>query len=106
MIDKNIIEEIKNRLVKTYNPLEIYLFGSYAWGTPDEESDIDLVIVVNSSDEKKYKRPIQGYEALRGLRVSNDIIVYTKDEFEKRAKDITTLVYKIKKEGKRIYAKA
>ncbi len=40
------MEDVKNRLVRAYNPLTIYLFGSYAWGTPTEDSDLDLVIVV------------------------------------------------------------
>ena len=47
MITNEVIEEVKNRLVKTYDPLAIYLFGSYAWGTPTEESDLDLVIIVD-----------------------------------------------------------
>lgn len=33
----------KNRLVKTYDPIAIYLFGSYTWGAPSEESGLDLV---------------------------------------------------------------
>ena len=56
MISPEMIEEVKNRLVSTYNPEKIYLFGSYAWGTPDEESDLDLLVVVKTSDEKSHKR--------------------------------------------------
>ena len=37
MINKNIIKEVTEKLIKTYNPIEIYLFGSYAWGSPDED---------------------------------------------------------------------
>ncbi len=106
MINKKIIEEVKNRLVKTYNPVAIYIFGSYAWGTPTEDSDLDLVIVVDESDEKSYNRPRPGQRALFGLGISKDIIVYTKDEFEKSAKNITTLCHKIKKHGKVLYARA
>lgn len=106
MINKETIEEVKNRLVKTYNPIAIYLFGSYAWGTPTEDSDLDLLIVVDKSDEKSYKRPIPGYDALFGLGVPKDLIIYTKEEFDQRSKDITTLCYKIEKDGKVIYARA
>ena len=38
--------------------------------------------------------------------ISKDMVIYTKDEFEKSSKDITTLCYKIKKDGKVIYARA
>jgi uncharacterized protein len=106
MINKKIIEEVKNRLIKTYDPVAIYLFGSYAWGHPDDESDLDLLIVVEQSDEKSYKRPIPGHRALRGLDISKDIIVQTRDVFDRRSKEITTLEFKIKRDGKVLYARA
>ena len=106
MINKKIINEVKNRLIKTYNPIAIYLFGSYAWGTPTEDSDLDLLIVIDKSDEKSYKRPLPGQRALFGLGIPKDMIIYTKDEFEKYSKSPTTLCYKIKKDGELIYARA
>ena len=106
MIEKSIIDEVKRRLIEVYDPVEIYLFGSYAWGTPTKDSDLDLLIVVDKSDEKSYSRVRPGHRALFGLDISKDIIVYTKDEFEKRSKDITTLCYKIKNDGKLVYARA
>ena len=106
MISKETIEEVKNRLVKAYDPIAIYLFGSYAWGHPTEDSDLDLLIVVEKSDEKSYKRPLPGYDALFGMGISKDLIVYTKDEFEKNSANVTTLGYKIKKDGELLYARA
>ena len=106
MIKKEIIEEVKKRLIEVYNPVAIYMFGSYAWGTPTEDSDLDLLIVVDKSDEKSYKRPVAGYRALRGLDISKDLIIKTKEEFEQASNDITTLIYKIKNDGELIYAKA
>ena len=50
MTKPEIIETVKERLIKTYNPKTIYLFGSYAWGTPDEDSDLDLLVVIESSE--------------------------------------------------------
>jgi predicted nucleotidyltransferase len=106
MISKEQIEEVKNRLVKTYNPIAIYLFGSYAWGTPTEDSDLDLVIIVDESNEKSYVRPRAGHGALFGMNIAKDIVVYTKDEFEHKSNDTTTLAHKIKKDGELIYARA
>lgn len=106
MISKDLVEIVKSRLVETYNPLEIYLFGSYAWGTPTEESDLDLLIVIEKTDEKSYKRPVAGYRNLRDLDISKDIIVYTKEEFERAASNISTLGYKVKNQGELIYARA
>lgn len=106
MLGKEVITEVKNRLVKAYNPLKIYLFGSYAWGHPTEDSDLDLLIVVEKSDEKTYTRPLPGYDALFGMGISKDLIVYTKDEFEKYSSNKTSLCYKIKKDGELIYARS
>jgi len=105
MITKDVIEEIKKRLIQAYNPVAIYLFGSYAWGTPTEDSDLDLLIVVDKSEEKSYNRPLAGYKALRGLElISKDLIIHTKDEFDRISNDTTTLGHKIKKEGKLLHA--
>jgi predicted nucleotidyltransferase len=107
MVTKEVLDDIKNRLVKAYNPLEIYLFGSYAWGTPDEESDVDLLVVVDKSNEKSFRRPLKGYDALEGLEyIAKDLIVQTKEEFERRSSEKTTLEYKIKKKGELLYARA
>ncbi len=107
MITKEIIEEVKDRLIKVYNPLEIYLFGSYAWGTPNEDSDLDLLIVVENSDEnKRHKRGKSGYESLWGLDLSKDLLVYTKSELNKLAEDPNSFISKILKNGKLIYAKS
>ncbi|HOT76659.1 MAG TPA: nucleotidyltransferase domain-containing protein [Candidatus Wallbacteria bacterium] len=103
MISENLIEEVKNRLIETYKPLEIYLFGSYAWGGPDEHSDLDLLVVVDRSDKKSYKRPIPGMRSLIGLKIPKDILVYTREEFDRMAGDVSTLCYKIKTDGKKIY---
>jgi predicted nucleotidyltransferase len=106
MIKQDVIEEVKNRLIKTYNPIAIYLFGSYAWGNPTEDSDLDLLIVIEKSDERRYKRQRIGFDALWGLGIPKDLFVYTKEEFEQGLKDKMSLCSKIKKDGKVLYAKA
>ena len=64
MIPQSVIDEALRRLVKVYNPLEIYLYGDYAWGTPNEESSFDMLIVIESSTERPIKRGYLGFEAL------------------------------------------
>ncbi len=44
------IEELKHEIVERLKPLDpdrVILFGSYAYGTPNEDSDIDLYVVTN-----------------------------------------------------------
>ncbi len=106
MVTKKLIQEATECLVQVYDPLEIYVFGSYAWGDPTEESDMDLAVVVEESDQVALKRPISGHLALADLDVPKDIIVYTKHEFDRALKDPSTLATKIKLRGIRVYAKA
>jgi predicted nucleotidyltransferase len=68
-ISHEIIEEVKNRLINVYNPITIYLFGSYAWGCPTEESDLDFLVIVDDSQEKRHKRGKPGYETLWDLDI-------------------------------------
>lgn len=106
MITKKILKEAVNRLVAVYHPIAIYLFGSYAWGSPTEDSDLDLLVIVDKSDESPYERAVAGHLAFIGMTISKDIKVYTREEFTRRCKDKSSLAYKIKHEGKPLYAQA
>lgn len=106
MITQETIEEVKKRLVKVYNPLEIYLFGSYAWGNPNEDSDLDVLVVIDESTERRSKRAISGSMALFGLGIAKDIVVYTKKEFQECSQKQLSLSFKVKTEGRKIYARA
>lgn len=99
MMHKNLFKTVKTRLESAYNPLSLYIFGSYAWGTPTKDSDLDLLVVVESSEKKPYKRSIEGIRALRGLGIAKDILVYTQDEFKTLSQDVGSLLYKVEKEG-------
>ncbi|MCE5295161.1 MAG: nucleotidyltransferase domain-containing protein, partial [Chlamydiales bacterium] len=101
-----VIKQVVQRLVHTYHPLKIYLFGSYAWGTPTEDSDLDLLIVVDHSEENTYQMAVAGHRALWGLEVPKDLLVYTEKEFVKEASDVTTLCHKVTQDGITIYAKS
>ena len=47
---KHITREIVDRLVAEYSPERVILFGSYAYGNPDADSDIDLLIIKNTAE--------------------------------------------------------
>jgi len=46
---KTELDKIVSQLVKTYRPEKIILFGSYAYGVPHEDSDVDLLIIKTTS---------------------------------------------------------
>jgi predicted nucleotidyltransferase len=106
LISPEVIEEIKKRLIAVYDPEKIYIFGSYAWGLPDEDSDLDLLVIVRESTEKRHLRTIPGREVLWGIDVSKDLLVYTQEEFDVSAQDPSSLMNKILRTGKMLYARS
>lgn len=104
MINQSLIEEVKKRLVATYNPCEIYLFGSYAWGIPHEDSDLDLLIVIDHYTKDIHSLLVDGHRVLIDLDLSKDLVIYSKDDFEKFSKDSMRFCYKVKNQGRQIYA--
>ena len=106
MFNNDIIEEVKKILIQTYKPIEIYLFGSYAWGHPDSDSDLDILVIIDKYSKDRHQTLVEGHKALVDVDINKDILVYSKEEFDKFSKDKTRLCYKIKNKGKRIYAKA
>ena len=87
----SVIDRIKNSLVEVYDPIEIYIFGYYAWGTPNEESDIDFAVIINSTDPDMADRIRLSVDALWGVGVPADILVFTKAELEEKAMYNSTL---------------
>ncbi len=99
----NKIEEIKNRIVKNLNPDKIILFGSYAYGSPDEASDIDLFIV-KDTDKRRLDRFLEVRIMLRDIKeVSIQPLIFTNKELEDRLKLKDDFILEILNKGKNIY---
>jgi hypothetical protein len=101
-LDQKTIEDIKQRLVKTYNPREIYLLEPYR----EDNIDVGILIVVDGKDIEHYDLMKAGHKALIGVKFGKSILVYTQEEFDEYSEDPSTLSYSIKKYGKCIYARA
>lgn len=46
MIKMRQIEELSQRIAQDFRPQRILLFGSYAWGKPTADSDVDLLVIL------------------------------------------------------------
>jgi len=101
-----LFKDIIDRMIKIYNPLEIYLFGSYAWGEPDKNSDIDLFIVVEKSDLNQADRMRIGLAELTNLNISVDLLVLTREELNAKKDHPSTLAHKVLAKGVKLYAAA
>jgi len=76
-----LIKKIADKIKKAVDPEKIILFGSYGTGNQKKESDLDILIIMNSS-LPRYKRAVPVYKALAGILIPKDIMVYTPEEVE------------------------
>jgi len=105
-VPEDLLEEITHRLVAEFQPEEILLFGSHAWGTPDKDSDVDLLVIVPHSDLKPPQRAARAYRSLRGLRVPTDVLVKTRAEVERYRHVRASLERQILTKGKLLYGRS
>ena len=102
-IANELLAEMTRRLVTEFQPEQIILFGSHAWGTPNEDSDVDLLVIVSHSDEKPAQRAMRGYRCLNGLNVPKDVLVKTRAEVERFRHVYASLECEILERGKVLY---
>ena len=104
MDKKEIITRVVEKIKTWYPPQKIILFGSYAWGNPTKDSDLDLLIVKETT-EKHRKRSLKIRKILseeNGL-IGMDILVYTPEELSKRIEMGDSFLSKILRKGKVLY---
>lgn len=92
-----------NQLAEALSPEEIHLFGSHARGDANEDSDVDLMVVVGQSDEPRYRRAWTAYRAATDHSQPTDILVWTRDEWNRGLAQVVSLPATILREGRRLY---
>lgn len=104
---ENILSEI-TAILKQYGIEKIILFGSYAYGTPDKYSDIDLLVIKNipANETRDFRIKLKKalWMKLGKLSYSFDILVDNEQRIKERI-EMGDLFYKeIYFKGKTIYA--
>lgn len=100
-----VIVEATRRLVEEFNPEQVWLFGSYAWGEPTQDSDLDMLVIVAESADNSLGRAQQAHHALTDLALPKDVIVRTRTEVDRVKALPPTLTYKILNEGRLLYGR-
>jgi predicted nucleotidyltransferase len=98
----SLINEITKKIVAGAQPEKIVLFGSLASGNPRENSDIDLLIVKESS-KRRDERDIEIRKFLKDILYPMDIFVYTPKEVEQYRNLSSSFLKKVFDTGKIIY---
>lgn len=103
VVDEDVLKEIARRIVEGIHPEKIILFGSRAWGIPDEWSDVDLFVIVDHSDDPSYERARRVYSFLHGVGIPVDVIVRTREEVESSREVVTSLTRAALDRGRTLY---
>jgi predicted nucleotidyltransferase len=96
-IPDEIIQELITRIVSKFQPKRIILFGSYAFGKPRPESDVDLLVIMDT----QLRETQQALEIRQHINpmFGVDILVYTPSRLEQRLKLGDSFLQEITKKG-------
>ena len=92
-----IIEQISNQ----FNPNKIVLFGSHAYGNPDNNSDVDMFVIMEytGSSRKQAASILQEID----YKIPIDLLVRSNDQISERIKGGDFFIKEIMEKGKILY---
>ena len=103
IIPQGLLEKAVERLKAEFQPEEIYLFGSHAWGTPTDDSDVDLMVIVPDSKERSIQRMQRAHHCLRGIGFAKDVLVPTRAQVDCYKHLRASLFHQVLAHGRKIY---
>lgn len=103
---KTILSEAVEKLKKKYKPQRIILFGSYAYGNPTEDSDIDLLILKNTN-KRRVDRFVQVKRIIYNpnCKIPISPLIYNQEELEERLRIGDGFIKEIIQKGIILYEK-
>ena len=105
MVTRQDIQATCNDIVREFAPLQIILFGSYAYGTPREYSDVDLLVVMPGSKSETRKREREIYGRIPH-RFRMDLLVRSPEEIAYRLSYNDWFLREITEKGEVLYESA
>ncbi len=97
------IQNIVDTIVTEFNPEKVVLFGSYAWGKPTKDSDVDIFVVKDDPKKNTREMAIDLERLLSKREMPLDLLVYKPDQLKKRLKINDPFIVKIWRDGKTLY---
>lgn len=101
---KKEIKKITKDIIRKYKPEKIILFGSFAWGKPTRDSDVDLLII-KKTRKKWLERQIEVGKIIDG-EIATDTLIHTPSEIKRRLELGDFFYQNILKKGKLLYEKS
>jgi len=108
MITESTINQLVER-IKQFDPEKVILFGSYAYGTPNKDSDVDLFVVKNIKREeiRELRINIRGHlrDIIYNQKVPVDLLLDSQDHINERIRLGDSVYEEIMKKGRVLYAR-
>jgi predicted nucleotidyltransferase len=101
-VTDELLEEVTERIVEAFAPERVILFGSYAHGKPTPDSDVDLLIVMESSERPSERRRAVS-RLFRERPFPMDIIVRTPQEMKRSLERVDPFIRDVLLKGKVLY---
>lgn len=102
-LDPQLLSTATERLVAEFQPEQVWLFGSYAWGEPTADSDLDFMVIVRDSNETSVKRAQRAHHCLGDLPMPKDVLVPTRAQVERYRHLRASLFYEVLTQGRKLY---
>jgi predicted nucleotidyltransferase len=101
MVTMQQIEVFCHNLAREFQPEKVILFGSYAWGTPTADSDVDLLVILPFEGKSVFKS-VEMRLKLRP-RFPLDLVVRTPEKVRERLEMGDDFMKELLEEGKILY---
>lgn len=105
MLTESDIQKMADIIAERFQPEKIILFGSYANGTATDDSDVDLIVVVDTNEDLSDKTA-DIRMALRHFGVPKDVLVRAPEMYDSECEIYWTVFSQALQHGKTLYAKA
>lgn len=102
LVTRSQIRAVVDRIVEAADPDKIILFGSYAYGKPTIDSDVDFLVVMES-EERPAKRAIRIERNLLDVRFPMDLLVRTPAEIAERLRLEDYFMLEVMQRGRVLY---
>lgn len=102
-IPPGLLDRAVECLKAEFQPEQIFLFGSHAWGVPHDGSDVDLMVIVPRSGEGPVRRMQRAQRCLGDLDMSKDVFVQTRAEFDRYSRVRGSIQDQILQRGRKLH---
>jgi predicted nucleotidyltransferase len=102
MISQTTVDAIIKTIVEHVHPQKVFLYGSYVYGHPTEDSDLDILIIAES-DLPRYKRAREIHRLFNPYPCPMDILVYTPQEVARFGDHPSAFIHTVLEKGDLVY---